>query len=222
MADAEYPPYMNGFSYIEKVLTAIKPVPAPPKFTQDFLATKLGIKSTSARPIIPFLKKIGFLTESGAPTNRYRTFRNSSYSGAMVRDGLLEGYSKLYEFNEYAHELSETEVEDLVVQATNCQKGRTSKAVTKSFFSLKSLADFSASKDAVDQYNENDHESLQVVKHNPKQSHNDQSNLNGRTSSGIGMNLSYTINLNLPETTNSEVFDAIFQSLNRNILKPDG
>jgi hypothetical protein len=34
-----------------------------------------------------------------------------------------------------------------------------------------------------------------------------------------GLNLSYTINLNLPETTDVEVFNAIFRSLRDNLLK---
>jgi hypothetical protein len=34
-----------------------------------------------------------------------------------------------------------------------------------------------------------------------------------------GLNLSYTINLNLPETTDVEVFNAIFRSLKDNLLR---
>ena len=34
-----------------------------------------------------------------------------------------------------------------------------------------------------------------------------------------GINLSYTINLNLPETSDIKVFDAIFKSLKENLLK---
>lgn len=36
--------------------------------------------------------------------------------------------------------------------------------------------------------------------------------------SNRGMNLSYTINLNLPETKDPEVFDAIFTSLKEKLL----
>jgi hypothetical protein len=34
-----------------------------------------------------------------------------------------------------------------------------------------------------------------------------------------GLNLSYTINLNLPETSDVEVFNAIFRSLKDNLLR---
>jgi hypothetical protein len=36
---------------------------------------------------------------------------------------------------------------------------------------------------------------------------------------GSGLNLSYTINLNLPETSDVEVFNAIFRSLKENLLR---
>ena len=37
--------------------------------------------------------------------------------------------------------------------------------------------------------------------------------------SGLGLNLSYTINLNLPATSDIAVFNAIFKSLKENLLK---
>lgn len=40
-------------------------------------------------------------------------------------------------------------------------------------------------------------------------------------SSGIGLNLGYTINLNLPATDNQAVFNAIFKSLKEHLLRDD-
>jgi hypothetical protein len=37
----------------------------------------------------------------------------------------------------------------------------------------------------------------------------------------MGMNLSYTINLNLPATSDISVFNAIFKSLKENMLDSD-
>lgn len=41
---------------------------------------------------------------------------------------------------------------------------------------------------------------------------------NGRT---VGLNLSYTINLNLPATSDQAVFNAIFRSLKEHLLSDD-
>jgi hypothetical protein len=40
-----------------------------------------------------------------------------------------------------------------------------------------------------------------------------------RGSEGIGLNLAYIINLNLPATSDIAVFNAIFKSLKENLLK---
>jgi hypothetical protein len=40
-----------------------------------------------------------------------------------------------------------------------------------------------------------------------------------QVNNGGGFNLSYTINLNLPETADVEVFNAIFRSLKENLLR---
>jgi hypothetical protein len=37
----------------------------------------------------------------------------------------------------------------------------------------------------------------------------------------VGLNLSYTINLNLPPTSDIAVFNAIFKSLKENLLRND-
>ena len=56
---AEKLPYLAGYGVITKALEKIKAAPTPERFTQDFLATKLGLKGGSARPVIPFLKRLG-------------------------------------------------------------------------------------------------------------------------------------------------------------------
>ncbi len=41
------------------------------------------------------------------------------------------------------------------------------------------------------------------------------------TQNGVGLNLAYTINLNLPSTTDQAVFNAIFKSLREHLLNGD-
>jgi hypothetical protein len=65
---AEKLPYLAGYGNITKVLEKIKSAATPDRFTQDFLATKLSLKGGSARPVIPFLKRVGFLGPDGIPT----------------------------------------------------------------------------------------------------------------------------------------------------------
>ena len=70
---AEQLPYVPSYGLIGKVLETAA---TPPRFTHDFLSTKLGMTGGSARSLIPFPKRVGFLGTDGAPTDLYKRFRN--------------------------------------------------------------------------------------------------------------------------------------------------
>src|SRR4051812_32045909 len=99
-------------------MEGIKNASTPQRFTQDFLSTKLGMKGGSARPVIPFLKRIGFLNSDGTPTELYRQFRNPASAGAATAQALRHGFASLYEVNEYAHDLPDKDLKGIVVQVT--------------------------------------------------------------------------------------------------------
>lgn len=81
-------PYLSAYGNIPKVLERLKTAAEPDRFTQDFLATKLGLTGGGARPAIAYLKRCGLLGPDGAPTTLYREFRNSATSGAAAATAL--------------------------------------------------------------------------------------------------------------------------------------
>lgn len=85
-------PYLNAYGNITKALDGIKTAPTPERFTQDFLSTKLGLKGGGATPIIPFLKRIGFLNSDGTPTDTYKEFRNETLRPKAAAKALKRGY----------------------------------------------------------------------------------------------------------------------------------
>jgi len=56
----------------------------PPKVTQDFIYTKLGLKSTSFRAMIPLLRKLGFIDSANVPTAVYRDYRDPTKSKIIM------------------------------------------------------------------------------------------------------------------------------------------
>lgn len=202
-------PYVQAHSNISKVLEKIKNASLPPRFTQDYLATKLGIKSSAAKPVIPFLKRIGFLGSDGVPTDLYKAFRNSVESGRAAAEGLRIGYREIFEINEYANDLSDAELKGIVVQITGLEPdARNTQAIVGSFKALKEFADFNADPPA---------EKIVQVE-SIAQLESELAPTNSRRSSDT-LSLSYTINLNLPATSDIAVFDAIFKSLKDHLLK---
>lgn len=208
---AEKPPYVTAYGTIAKVLQKMQEAATPPRFTQDFLATKLGLKGGSPKPIIPFLKRTGFLGSDGVPTEIYKRFRNSGERGKAAAEALKKGYSSLYEINEYVHDASAKDLKGVVVQVTGLEPNSgTVKAILGSFKALKALANFSDAGAADD----TDHEVPDSQDAKPKEE--DEAH---RATLRKGLGLSYTINLNLPSTSDITVFDAIFRSLKDHLLK---
>jgi len=205
----EYPPYMASYGRVPKILTKIKEASRPDRFTQDFLATKLGFSGGSAMAFIPFAKRIGLLTPDGSPTELYTKFRNPSESGYAMAQAIRTGYKALYERNEYVHDLSPDKLQGLIVETTGLEKSSTVvKSIRGSFLALKDFANFEASGSAVE------------PEPTAKPATSDLSMVKtGEKGVPSGVHLSYTINLNLPETTNIAVFNAIFKSLKEHLLQ---
>lgn len=204
-------PYINAYGNITKALEGIKTASTPERFTQDFLSAKLNLKGGGATPIIPFLKRVGFLNGDGTPTDIYKEFRNETLRSKAAVKAIKKGYSALFEINEYVYSLSDKEFEGVVVQATGLDsKAKVVKAILHSFNALKNYANFDENEEA--------REDIPVVRN----SESDEKEIKHPTDlmkQPVGIQMGYVINLNLPATTDIAVFDAIFKSLREHILE---
>lgn len=203
-------PYMFAYGTISKVLERIQSASTPERFTQDFLSTKLNMKGGSPRPIIPFLKKTGFLNSDGTPTEIYKEFRNSSLRGKAAAQAVKKGYHPLYEINEYVHDLSDKELEGVIVQATGLDSNsKTVKVIAGSFKALRGFAKF-----------DGDSEREGILPEATDSEKKIGTSIDSESGKiPIGLKLGYVINLNLPATSDIAVFDAIFKSLRKHILE---
>jgi len=212
MPDAKVP-YLQAYGNITKALQKIKTAQTPDRFTQDFLATKLGLKGGSPKPVIPFLKRTGFLSSDGSPSSLYRRFRNSSHTGAAAAEALRMGYAPLYEINEYAHHASDAELRGIVVQATGLEENSsTVRAIIKSFRALQAFADFDSSTSSMAAEDE-------AAGGDDDAGDGDADGGGDGDGTSRAINLGYTINLHLPATSDIAVFNAIFKSLREHLLR---
>lgn len=202
-------PYINAYGNIKKVLDKIIQASTPVRFTQDFLATKLGLTGGSATPLIPFLKRTGFLNGDGTPTALYKEFRNETFRKAAAAKAVKIGYSALYEIREYAHDLNDKDLLGTVVQVTGLEaKSSTAKAMVGSFKALRGFADFDT---PLVQESARTEDTVEPVKTEQKPT--------DETKQPVSLKLGYTINLNLPATSDITVFNAIFKSLRAHLLE---
>lgn len=208
-------PYMVSPGTIPKILEKIENNRRPDRFTQDFLETKLGHSGGSARPIIPLLKRMGFLGSDGVPTSLYDQFRNSDTQGFAVAEGMRNAFSDLFDRNEYVYEMSLDKLTGQVVEITGgAKEDRSIQAIVGTFSALKELADFDGP--APDRSTSNEPPEVSAPGEN---SMAQAGTMTVADASSIDLRVGYTINLNLPETNDPEVFNAIFRSLKENLLK---
>lgn len=201
-------PYVTAPGNITRALTAIRQAGTPQKITQDFVKTVLRIPGGSGAQMNSFLKKIGFAKADGSPSELYVKFRDPATSGAAVAEAMRRAYAPLYARQDCAHELKDRQLLGLIAEETGLATDSTVvKNVLATFKALRELADFPAGgpgfetiREALASARGRDCEDGQEV------------------TRGVGLNLNYTINLNLPATSDSSVFDAIFKSLKENLL----
>ena len=208
-------PYLLSVGLIPKILEKMQQARRPERFTQDFLETKLGHSGGSARAIIPLLKRIGFLGSDGAPTPMYDQFRNAETQGAAIAQGMRNGFGELFDRNEYVYDMNQDKLTSLVVEVTGGTRDeRKTRAIVGTFLALKELADFEGGG--------GDSRDLERRKPTHPEAVSVPAAATGSaadTGDSVDLRVSYTINLNLPETTDPNVFSAIFTALRDNLLK---
>lgn len=204
-------PYLSSPGTIDSAIPKIKHAATPTRFTNDFVTTVLQIKGGTGKAIPPFLKKIGLLNPDATPNALYDRLRNDATTKSALADAMRVGYKPLFEVNEYAYNLSDADLKGLILQVTGAPKGdRVADLIYLTFKKLKSHASFNGtSKEPTPKLQDF---AAEGVEHNGR-------NGGGRALASEGLGLTYTITLNLPASTNIEVFNAIFRSLRENLLR---
>lgn len=211
-------PYVMATGRIKPTLEQIIKASVPERFTGDFLTTKLGIKGGSGKAMLPFLKKIGFVSSDGTPTEIYKDFRIDSTRGPAVAKAIIEGYALLGEMNEYFYDLSDKDLRDLVVRATGANSD--SSTVSAIANTIKALKEYAAFDSEVIESSKDEVFKTQVVDNTELQSESieKQRLTKSPKMSFDNLKLGYTINLNLPATSDMSVYNAIFKSLKDNLF----
>lgn len=209
MSTPKYPPYVNAYGNISKLFDEIKKASVPPKFTLNFLTTMLGLKSSSYRAMIPLLKRLGFIDQGNVPTKEYKSYRDDDFSGKVMAKSIKKSYEDLYTSNEYAHKLSKPKLSSKLKTITGASAdSKVIPSVVGTFLELVKLANFKSDPSSKVEGLIETQVPTNESQNSDKVSHSMPKNLG----------ISYTINLNLPATTEVEVFNVIFKSLKEHIL----
>ena len=209
--------YLTSTKNLAAFLDSIRSAQAPEKFTLAFLES-LDFKSSSDRLFISVLKTLGFLDDTGKPTDRYFRYLDKSQSQSVLAEGIREAYGDLFRVNINAQSLSRA---DLINKLKTLSQGKLGESVldkmAMTISGLAKHADFSSSSRSVKQDEEAPAETEEPSDDSDHETprHNSQKRGYGR---GLAIGgLVYNIQIVLPESRDPAVYDALFQSLRKHL-----
>lgn len=205
--------YMTSIKNLPSILEAIKKAQAPQRFTQKFLEG-LGYTSSSDRLIISTLKALGFLNDTGQPTQQYHQYLDETQSKKILGSAIKTAYADLFQINKEAQKMSANEIKN---KMKTLSQGQYSESVLQkmamTFKELSRHADFSVETiTAVEEPEEETEIPATTDTGNTGSPQNPP--IRHRTVDG----LVYNINIHLPESRDPAVYDALFRSLNEHLL----
>jgi hypothetical protein len=204
--------YLQTTKNLQNIINSLVGAKSPERFTNKFLED-LGFKSTNDRLYLGVFKSLGLLDENGVPTSRYHQFLDQSETGKVLAVSIQEAYDELFALRKDAQNLSIDEVKGKFKTLTQGSKSdNTILLMANTFKALCDVANWSeapqsklnTSKDIVKEKGENPPN---------RESYPDKFS----TDKPMELNLRYDIHVHLPETTNMDVYDAIFQSLKKHL-----
>lgn len=198
-------PYTPKPASLVRFLGKIQSMGVPPKVTQKFIES-VGFKAKNDRPIISNLKGLGFLDTSGAPTDRWRDYRDKSRARTVLGDGIREAYSGLFSLYSDAHRRDDEALTDFFKSQTDVAETTVSLMV-RTFKSLCELADFESAVGPAMVAKKAELEATVVMPTTV-----------GQREVAVTVN----IQLVLPATKDGSIYDSVFESLRKHILSREG
>jgi len=200
-------PYLNTPGVVTKVLKRIQEAKAPDgKFTQDFMENILLTKGGNYRSFIPLAKKLGLLSLDGSPTALYHKFRNPKTSKAAMAEAVKTGYADLFAADEASASMDSSTLKGHIAAVTGWDA--TSSPVEQAAMTFQKLKEFADFKTTLVPEPE-------PPAHLPPDSGADASK---GVAEKLGLTFGYNLFINLPASTDINVFNAIFKSLRENLL----
>lgn len=163
----------------------------------------------AARPIIPILKATGLLNQTGAPTELYAQFQTDAGRPVAALQALRNGFGEIFRRNQYAHKAEEAALIDVIVAITGLPK---KEGIVRYILTTFQAFQEYAKQAREDAKLDDGGDAPPSYDTPPPPPINQNGGAAGR------LQLAYNINVVLPETTNVEVYNAIFRSLKANLL----
>jgi len=199
-------PYVVQPKKIRQYFNKIAEVETPPRFTINFLEDVMLFKSNNDRNLIPLLKRMGFLQDNGNPTQLYSDYKITDLSKTTVAKGIRTAYSEIHRRKKNFDTLNEEATKSYVKSITHLgDNSSVLPLIVKTLMNLKEIADFT-------------HSDVQIPPDQEVTLAKETTETTQSLDSQLPFKLNYTISINLPNSTNQETYDMIFESIKKILL----
>jgi len=200
----EYP-YILTPDAFRQFVTKLSSVGIPDKVNQPWLAT-LGFKSKNHRQFPGILQFVGLIDQSGRPTDKYKALRQGDEGRRKLGAYIGEAYADLFKVYPDA-DRKDMEALRNFFRARSTLGDRAVGAMAVTFQTLCSLALFNGAAGAPAEG-----EQVRAAKGTEEPQKQ-------RPATRGGLTVNVNIQLELPATTDGDVYDKLFSSMARHILK---
>lgn len=197
-------PYLASNKNLPVLFEKISAAKLPEKFTHSFLTSTIGLKGTNDRALIPLLRTMGFIDQSGTPLPAYRLLKGHK-AGAAIFEGMKRAYEGLFDSDQDAHKLPLDRLKSLIAQVAGSDVDLTAR-IAGTFSALSKLADFDTKISEPDTNGKVDSE---ITKQD------ESSSAAGHKSKSLRTEFHYNIQVHLPANGSEETYLHIFNAIRK-------
>lgn len=199
-------PYTTLTGKIKEYFDKFQEVRVPDKVNREWL-NSIGFSSGNDYYIVKVLKYIKFIDDSNVPTDLWRKYKSPTISGAVLAQGIREGYEELFRTYEDAHRKDREALYAFFSSKTGKAK-RTVDYMVSTFTNLCQIADFEA-------------EAPKLELKPPMLGAPQKAGIRIKPEKGIISEIHINIQLHLPATSDSTIYDNLFKSLKKHLLSDE-
>lgn len=202
------------YAQLPKFFETLRAGTAPPTFNRQFLKD-IGFKSSNHHSFIPLLKGLGFLSDNGTPTERYKEFLDGSKWKAVLADAVREAYGDIFVIKAKPSKSDLKAIQGKFKSTFNVSETQAERNA-RTFLALLELAD-----DATLYADNSEGDATEVA---PEEGGTQEHFENGApiavtpAAPPVGPALHYNIQIHLPATKDIETYNAIFKSLRSHLI----
>jgi hypothetical protein len=174
---------------------------------RTFLQNTLGLKTTNDRPLIPFLRNLGFIDSGNKPTSQYNLLKGSERQRqTALAEGVRKAYGPLFDADEEAYTRGGQELRNLISQVAGTDEDMTAR-IASTFAVVAKLGDFKALAPK--------EEPKKEPPKDPPEGEGDDHSTVGRKIKGLRTEFHYNIQVVLPFNATEEVYLNIFNAIRK-------